>query len=92
MAHKTLRRRVGTLQGDELSRAPKGFDPSHPAIDLIKKKDWILDLELDPALATTPRLHREIADRFRLMTPVIEFLNRPLLVERPAAKLRNYFS
>jgi len=92
LAHKTLRRRMGTLQGDELSRAPKGFDPSHPAIDLIKKKNWILDLELDPALATTPRLHREIADRFRLMTPVIEFLNRPLLVERPAAKVRDYFS
>jgi uncharacterized protein (TIGR02453 family) len=92
LADKMLRRRVGALQGDELSRAPKGFDPRHPAIDLIKKKDWILDMELEPSLATTPRLRREIADRFRLMTPLIEFLNRPLLVERPAKKLRDYFS
>jgi uncharacterized protein (TIGR02453 family) len=92
LANKTLRGRIGGLQGSELSRAPKGFDPSHPAIDLIKKKDWIVDVDLDPALATTPRLLREIADRFRLMTPLIEFLNRPLLAERPAKKLRDYFS
>lgn len=92
LSNQTLRRRLGKLQGDELSRAPKGFDPRHPAIDLIKKKDWILDVELDASLATTPRLQSEIADRFRLMTPLIEFLNRPLLAERPAKKLRNYFS
>jgi uncharacterized protein (TIGR02453 family) len=92
LANKALRQKMGALQGDELTRAPKGFDPGHPAIDLIKKKDWILDTTLDPALATTPRLQREIADRFRAMTPFIEFLNRPLLVERPAKKLAAFFS
>ena len=89
LSNQTLRRRLGELQGDELSRVPKGFNPNHPAIDLIKKKDWILDVELDGSLATTPRLQSEIADRFRLMTPLIEFLNRPL-AERPATKLRDY--
>ena len=74
VADKKVRRSIGELQGDELTRAPKGFDPSHPAIDLIKKKDWILDATLDPELATTPRLSREIADRFRTMAPLIDFL------------------
>jgi uncharacterized protein (TIGR02453 family) len=92
LADKALRRCMGALQGDELTRAPKGFDPGHPAIDLIKKKDWILDTELDSSLAATPQLHREIATRFRAMTPLIEFLNRPLLVDRPAKKLRDYLS
>jgi len=92
LANKGLRQRMGALQGDELTRAPKGFDPGHPAIDLIKKKDWLLDTTLDPSLATTPQLRREIADRFRAMTPFIDFLNRPLLVPRPAEKLRDYFS
>lgn len=87
LAGKALRRQMGALQGGELSRAPKGFQPGHPAIDLIKKKDWILDTKLDASLATTPRLQSEIADRFRVMTPLIEFLNRPLLVPR-----HDYFS
>ena len=84
LANKKTRKLVGDLQGDELTRAPKGFDPAHPAVDLIKKKDWLLDVTLDSALATTPRLFREILDRFRAMMPAIEYLNKPLAGRKPA--------
>lgn len=90
LADRKVRRLLGELQGDELARAPKGFDPGHPAIGLIKMKDWILDTTLDPALGTTPRLYREIADRFRVMAPLIEFLNRPLLARKPPKDLLEY--
>jgi uncharacterized protein (TIGR02453 family) len=90
LADRRVRRLVGELQGDALTRAPKGFDPDHPAIALIKMKDWILDTTLDPALATTPRLHKEVVDRFRVMTPLIEFLNRPLLARKPTKDLLEY--
>jgi len=90
LADRKVRRLLGELQGDKLTRAPKGFDPAHPAIELIKMKDWILDTTLDPALGATPRLYREIADRFRVMAPLIEFLNRPLLARKPAKDLLEY--
>ena len=83
LANKKSRKLVGDLQGDELTRAPKGFDPAHPALDLIKKKDWILDVSLDPSLATSPKLYREILERFRAMAPLIEYLNRPLEGRKP---------
>ena len=88
LADKKLRRHLGELQGDELTRAPKGFDPSHPAIDLIKKKDWILAATLDPSLATSSRLFPEIANDFRTMAPLVQFLNRPLLAQKPS---KNFF-
>jgi len=87
LADKKTRKLLGDLRGGELTRAPKGFDPEHPAIHLIKKKDWILDVTLDAGLATTPKLHREIADRFRAMAPLIDFLNRPLLKKKPSRDL-----
>ena len=83
LASKKTRKLVGDLQGDELTRAPKGFDPAHPAVDLIKKKDWLLDITLDSALATTPRLYSELLDRFRAMAPLIDYLNRPLVGGKP---------
>ena len=83
LANKKSKKLVGDLQGDELTRAPKGFDPEHPALDLIKKKDWILETTLDATLATTPKLYREILDRFRAMAPLIEYLNRPLIGRKP---------
>lgn len=92
LAAKRLRQLLGELQGHELSRAPKGFDTCHLAIDLIKKKDWILAANLDPALAMTPRLYQEIADRFRVMAPLIEFLNRPLLAPKPGKKLADFLT
>jgi uncharacterized protein (TIGR02453 family) len=90
LADRKVRRLLGDLQGDALTRAPKGFDPAHPAIQLIKMKDWILDTTLDPSLGTTPRLYKELGDRFRAMTPLIEFLNRPLLARKPAKDLLEY--
>jgi uncharacterized protein (TIGR02453 family) len=90
LADRRVRRLLGDLQGDALTRAPKGFDPAHPAIQLIKMKDWILDTTLDPSLGTSPRLYKELADRFRAMTPLIEFLNRPLLMKKPTKDLLEY--
>ena len=90
LADRKIRRLLGDLQGAELTRAPKGFDPDHPAVDLIKKKDWILDTYLDAGLATTPKLQREIVDRFRAMAPFIEFLNRAIPARKPANDLLEY--
>lgn len=92
LATKKLRQLLGELQGDELRRAPKGFDVCHPAIDLIKKKDWILAATLDPAIATTPRLYQESADRFRAMASFVEFLNRPLLGRKPGKQLADFLT
>lgn len=87
LADKKARKLAGELKGDALSRSPKGFDPSHPAAEFIKMKDWVLDVRLEAELATTPRLHGAIVERFRAMAPVLQYLNRPLLARKPARDL-----
>ena len=37
---------------------------------------------LDVKLATTPKLYREVAARFKAMTPFLEFLNKPFAPRR----------
>lgn len=90
LAAKKVRSLLGKLQGDELMRAPKGFDPAHPGLDLIKKKDWILDVTIGVETVNTPALYGEIAERFRAMAPLIDFLNRPLLKRRPVRDLHEF--
>jgi uncharacterized protein (TIGR02453 family) len=87
LAGKPLRKLAGELQGDTLSRSPKGFDPLHPAVGFIKRKDWVLDVTLDATLATTPQLYTALVERFRVMTPFLTYLNRPLLSRKPARDL-----
>jgi uncharacterized protein (TIGR02453 family) len=75
---RSLRRLLGEMHGDQLSRPPKGFPADHPAADLLRYKQFLFYVSLDPALATQPALEKEVLQRFKALMPVLEFLNRPL--------------
>jgi uncharacterized protein (TIGR02453 family) len=77
-ASNGLRKLMGELQGDSLTRSPKGFDPNHPGADLIRRKAWYFGAELEPEVAESPKLVTEIIKRFRAGAPVIEMLNAGL--------------
>jgi uncharacterized protein (TIGR02453 family) len=77
-----LRRLLGELHGEQLSRTPKGFPADHPAADLLRYKMYLLYVELPAGLATTPAIQKEIVKRFRAMTPFLNFLNTPLLGQK----------
>ncbi len=82
LADRKRRKLCGDLQGEELSRAPKGFDPGHPAINLIKKTNWLLDVTLDTSIATAPDIYNEVSARFRAMHAFAEFFGKPLMATR----------
>jgi uncharacterized protein (TIGR02453 family) len=84
---KTLTKLMGELQGEQLSRIPKGFDKDHPAEDLLRRRQWHMEAVLDPKLVTTPRILAEIMTRFRTITPVIEFLNQPFVKRNAPRKM-----
>jgi uncharacterized protein (TIGR02453 family) len=91
LAKPKVKKLLGDLQGDALSRVPKGFDPEHPAADLIRRKNFLLDVTLDAKLATTPELFKELIARIEAMTPFIEFLNQPLVGRRAKQKREKAF-
>jgi uncharacterized protein (TIGR02453 family) len=72
------------LKGDQLSRVPKGFAASHPAADLVRKKQWLFYVTLEPTIVTTPDVFGEVVKRFKVLTPVVEFLNAPLKPRKPS--------
>jgi uncharacterized protein (DUF2461 family) len=87
LAEKSLRKLVGGLQGEQLSRMPKGFPIDHPAEGLLRQKQWYLESTLPISLLTTPRVVPELARRFAVMAPLVEFLNRPFAQKKKPAKM-----
>lgn len=79
---RTVRRLLGEVQGEQLTRVPKGFAADHPAADWLRFKRFILYTVLEPDIATSPALLREIVQRFRAMTPFIAYLNSALAPAR----------
>ncbi|MGH9672816.1 MAG: DUF2461 domain-containing protein [Bryobacteraceae bacterium] len=82
---RVLRSTMGDLQGDSLSRVPKGFPADHAAADLIRRKNWIFYVLLDGKLSTSPKLLDEVTRRFRALAPCVEYLNQALAGGRAAA-------
>jgi uncharacterized protein (TIGR02453 family) len=77
-AAPVVRRLYGGVQGEELTRVPKGYASDHPAADLLRLKQYLLYVELPPDLATTPAVYTEVVKHFRAIAPFVEFLNAPL--------------
>jgi uncharacterized protein (TIGR02453 family) len=70
---------AGGLQGEQLARPPKGFDADHPAIDLLRRKQFYYYVTLPVAAATSPGLEKVLVKHFKAMSPAVEYLNRILL-------------
>ena len=79
-----VKKLFGEMQGEQLTRVPKGFTPGHPAADLVRYKQFLLWTELPPDVATSKELYPEIIKRFRAMAPFLRFLNAPLKPQKKA--------
>ncbi len=62
------------LDGDRLKRPPKGFDPEHPLVEDLKRKDFIGVANIPKKMVTDPKLPEELKKVFRSGTPLVKFL------------------
>jgi uncharacterized protein (TIGR02453 family) len=76
-----LMRKLGKCQGESAVRVPKDFPADHPAQDLLRRKSFYFASTLETAVATGPKIRREIVDRFKLVAPMVAYLNE-LSLER----------
>jgi uncharacterized protein (TIGR02453 family) len=67
-------RRQFALTGDSLSRPPKGFDPAHPLIEDLKRKDFVAGTAVSDEDLLRPDLPKLIVSRYRVLAPMIDWL------------------
>ena len=73
-ADKTFRKVFDDVEGDALTRPPRGYDPEHPLIEDIKKKSFFAMHESGVKDATSPKLVDEVASVFSAASPLMKFL------------------
>ena len=76
---KKLTRLFALDHGAALTRPPKGFPADHPAMDLLKYKQWAVFARLPVEEALSPKLVKTVVDRFRVVAPLVKLLNEPLI-------------
>ena len=69
-----FRQQFGAIQGDSLKRAPKGYDPSHPNIELLKLKDYLVMHSLTDEEVTDEQFPERALAIFQAMVPFVRYL------------------
>ena len=64
------------VEGDSLKRAPKGYDPDHPLIEDLKRKDFVASTTFSEAEACSPDFLDTYADACRAAAPFTELLTK----------------
>lgn len=83
-------RKIGGLQGDTMTRVPRGFPKDHPAAAYLVYRQF-LGFREDPApVAASPMFYKRLLGTMKTIVPLVSFLNEPLLdAQRP--ERRAYF-
>jgi uncharacterized protein (TIGR02453 family) len=66
------------LEGDSLSRLPRGYDAEHPFMDDIRRKDFVAALPFSEDQVCGPKFMRDFTAACRTMAPLVEFTTRAL--------------
>jgi uncharacterized protein (TIGR02453 family) len=70
-----------TLGGENLKRPPRGFDPEHPMVEDLKRKDFVCFTELGHAVACSAGFLERFTETCRTASPFVRFLTEAVDLE-----------
>jgi len=71
----------GKLEGEQLKTAPKGFDKDHPAIDLIKYKQFLLVRKFSDNDVQSENYLELVFTTFQAMRPFFDYMSEILTTD-----------
>jgi uncharacterized protein (TIGR02453 family) len=79
---KTFLKYFGELKGEVgVKTAPKGFDKNHPAIDLIKKKQYVVMRKFTDKEVLSDNFQKEVIVTFLAMRPFFDYMTEVLTTD-----------
>ncbi len=78
ISNKSFKNVWGDFVGDELKTAPKGFDKEHPAIDLIRKKQYIFTKKYSDKEVTSDGFINDVNASFKAVRPYFDYMSEVL--------------
>jgi len=68
----------GGLEGERLTRVPRGFSKDHEAADYLRYRQFLAGKEFPARFATSPTFYAGLLDVYRRIAPFVRFLNGAL--------------
>jgi uncharacterized protein (TIGR02453 family) len=84
-------KKVGGLQGDRLTRVPRGFAKDHPAANYLQHRQFMAFREEDAVFATRKDFYKQLRDTLQAISPLVQFLNEPLVASQQPERRAHIF-
>lgn len=68
----------GTLQGEQLKTSPKGYPKDHPAVDLLRYKQFLVAKPFSDEALSLPGLIQEIVELYKASRPLFKHFAQAL--------------
>jgi len=72
---KKFKDTFGELHGEQLKKAPQGFDPEHKNIDLLRYKQFLTYRQFTDAEVTDKNFLKEAVKTFRAVRPFFDYMS-----------------
>ncbi|MFD1294157.1 DUF2461 domain-containing protein [Lutibacter holmesii] len=79
--NETFVKYFGTLQGNALKTAPRGFDKEHPDMDLIKMKQFIVVRNFTDKEVVSANFIKELDKSYKAMRPYFDYMSDVLTTD-----------
>jgi len=80
-ANKGLISTFGGITGEQLTAAPRGYDKDHPAIGLLRYKQFLLKHEFTDKEVLDPDFAKKASNTFKAMRPFLDFMSEVLTTD-----------
>lgn len=87
LADPTLTTTFGSLQGDQLKTAPRGYDKAHPDVDLLRYKQFLHTAPLSQKQVLSKDLIPLIVDHFLALRPFFDVMTDILTTDENGVPL-----
>lgn len=81
IADKTFKKYFGSLHGEAVKTAPKGFDKDHPAIDLIRMKQFTVTRQFSDEEVLAKNFQKEVVKTYEAMRPYFDYMSEVLTTD-----------
>lgn len=84
---KTFVKTFGSLEGEQLKSAPKGFDKDHKAIDLLRFKQFIFTKNFSDEEVLADNFADNVDETFKAMRPFFDYMSDVLTTDINGEKI-----
>ncbi|MDQ0067870.1 DUF2461 domain-containing protein [Chryseobacterium lathyri] len=78
---ETFKQYFGEIKGDTVKTAPRGFDKNHPAIDLIRKKQFVVMRKFTDKEVLSDSFQKEAVLTLLAMRPFFDYMSEVLTTD-----------